>query len=218
MQWIKLYVSMFSNRKIQLLLSRRDGDMFFRVWIQLLTLAGQSVDNGKIMRSETVPMTVEELAKIMHKKVDKMKSILDNLIHLEMIKYEDNTYIIKNWNEYQSADKYVAQRNELRKQLESIKDEETKIIQEQAPLEAELSNLVKAVEDAKNKVVELQDFTTKMILVAPKNESKIHKYQQEIEKAAFACIKSRVQFYDYDFVEKLYENQIVANQYSNFLK
>ena len=30
-------------------------------------------------------------------------------------------------------------------------DEETKIIQEQAPLEAELSNLVKSVEDAKNK-------------------------------------------------------------------
>ena len=106
MQWIKLYVSMFSNRKIQLILSRSDGDTIFRVWIQLLTLAGQSVDNGKIMRSETVPITVEELAKIMHKKVDKMKNILDNLIHLEMIKYEDNTYIIKNWNEYQSADKY----------------------------------------------------------------------------------------------------------------
>ena len=106
MQWIKLYVSIFSNRKIQLLLSRSDGDTIFRVWIQLLTLAGQSVDNGKIMRSETVPMTVEELAKIMHKNVDKMKSTLDDLIHLEMIKYEDNTYIIKNWNEYQSADKY----------------------------------------------------------------------------------------------------------------
>ena len=116
MQWIKLYASMFSNRKIQLLLSRRDGDTYVRVWIQLLTLAGQSVDNGKIMRSETVPMSVEELAKIMHKNVDKMKSILDNLIHLEMIKYEDNTYIIKNWNEYQSADKYekIAEQNRER--------------------------------------------------------------------------------------------------------
>ena len=116
MQWIKLYASMFSNRKIQLLLSRRDGDTYVRVWIQLLTLAGQSVDNGKIMRSETAPMTVEELAKIMHKKVDKMKNVLDNLIHLEMIKYEDNTYIIKNWNEYQSADKYekIAEQNRER--------------------------------------------------------------------------------------------------------
>ena len=127
MQWIKLYVSMFSNRKIQLLLSRRDGDTFFRVWIQLLTFAGQSVDNGKIMRSETVPMTVEELAKIMHKNVNKMKSILDDLIHLEMIKYEDNTYIIKNWNEYQSADKYEKtlelNRERQRKFRDKLKDE-----------------------------------------------------------------------------------------------
>lgn len=122
MQWIKLYVSMFSNRKIQLLLSRRDGDMFFRVWIQLLTLAGQSVDNGKIMRSETVPMSVEELAKIMHKKVDKMKNILDNLIHLEMIKYEDNTYIIKNWNEYQSADKYEKTLEQNRERQRRFRD------------------------------------------------------------------------------------------------
>lgn len=132
MQWIKLYVGMFSNRKIQLLLSRRDGDMFFRVWIQLLTLAGQSVDNGKIMRSETTPMTVEEIAKIMHKKVDKMKKVLDNLIHLEMIKYEDNTYIIKNWNEYQSADKYEKtlelNRERQRKYRDKLKDENNVIV------------------------------------------------------------------------------------------
>ena len=33
-----------------------------------------------------------------------------------MIKYEDNTYIIKNWNEYQSADKYekIAEQNRER--------------------------------------------------------------------------------------------------------
>ena len=58
----------------------------------------------------------------------------------------------------QSADKYVAQRTELRKQLETLKDEETKIIQTQAPLEAELSNLVKNLEDTKNKLKELEDF------------------------------------------------------------
>src|SRR5574344_260128 len=51
----------------------------------------------------------------------------------------------------QSVDKYVVQRNELRKQLENLKDEETKIIQQQAPMEADLNNMVKGVEDAKNK-------------------------------------------------------------------
>ena len=64
--------------------------------------------------------------------------------------------------------------------------------------------------------VELQDFTTKMILIAPNDKSKISKYRQEIEKAAFSSIKSRVQFYNYDFAEKLHDSQLVANQYSNF--
>lgn len=68
------------------------------------------------------------------------------------------------------------------------------------------------------KFVELQDFNSKMVLIAPNEQSKINKYQQEIEKAAFACIKSRVEFYNYDFVEKLYNSQLIANQYSNFLK
>lgn len=68
------------------------------------------------------------------------------------------------------------------------------------------------------KFVELQDFTTKMILIAPNEKSKINKYKQEIEKAAFACIKSRVEFYDYDFVEKLYNSQLIANRYASFLR
>lgn len=65
--------------------------------------------------------------------------------------------------------------------------------------------------------VELQDFTNKMILIAPNDKSKISKYRQEIEKTAFLSIKSRVQFYNYDFAEKLHDSQLVANQYSNFL-
>ena len=34
------------------------------------------------------------------------ENILDKLIHCEMIIFENNTYIIKNWEKYQSADKY----------------------------------------------------------------------------------------------------------------
>lgn len=85
-------------------------------------------------------------------------------------------------------------------------------------------NTVFEVENSTNfrnslvKFVELQDFTTKMILIAPNTKSKINKYHNEIEKAAFSSIKSRIQFYDYDFVEKLYANQIAANQFSGFFK
>ena len=106
MQWIKVFTNIFSNPKMQLLLKERDGDTFFRVWIQLLTLAGTSMQGGRIMMSENTPITVENLAIITHKSCKKIQNILDKLIHFEMIICEDNIYRIKNWDKYQSADKY----------------------------------------------------------------------------------------------------------------
>lgn len=61
---------------------------------------------GRIMMSENAPMTVEDLAIITHKSNKKIQNILDKLIHFEMIICEDSIYRIKNWDKYQSADKY----------------------------------------------------------------------------------------------------------------
>ena len=58
------------------------------------------------MMSENTPMTVEDLATITHKSNKKIQNILNKLIHFEMIIFEDNTYRIKNWDKYQSTDKY----------------------------------------------------------------------------------------------------------------
>ena len=106
MQWIKVFTNIFANPKMQLLLKERDGDTFFRVWIQLLVIAGISMQGGNIMMSENTPMTVEDIATITHKSCKKIQNILDKLIHFEMIICEDNIYKIKNWDKYQSADKY----------------------------------------------------------------------------------------------------------------
>ena len=102
MQWIKVFTDIFANPKIKILLKERDGDKFFRVWIQLLTIAGQCMQEGKLMISENNSMTVHELATIIHKTDAKMENILNKLIHLEMLIYQENTYI----NKYQSIDKY----------------------------------------------------------------------------------------------------------------
>ena len=66
------------------------------------------------------------------------------------------------------------------------------------------------------KFVELQDFTTSMIMVAPNEKSKINKYNQEIEKSAFAAIKDRVKFFNYDKIIGLYNSQIAASKYNDF--
>ena len=67
LQWLKIEIKIFSNRKIQILLKEQDGDTYFRVWIQLLTIAGQCMQDGKLMMSENNPMTIKDFATIMHK-------------------------------------------------------------------------------------------------------------------------------------------------------
>ena len=130
MQWIKVFTDIFANPKIKILLKERDGDAFFRVWIQLLTIAGQCMQEGKLMISENNPMTVHELATIIHKTDAKMENILNKLIHLEMLIYQENTYIIKNWYKYQSIDKYekILEQNRARqKNLEIRKKKKVKL-------------------------------------------------------------------------------------------
>ena len=132
MQWIKVFTDIFANPKIQLLLKERDGDTFFRVWIQLLTLAGQCMQEGKLMMSENSPITIQNFATIMNKSNKKMENILNKLIHLEMIIYKENTYIIKNWYKYQSIDKYekILEQNRIRqKKFRDKKKEESNVIQ-----------------------------------------------------------------------------------------
>ena len=103
--WIKLSTNIFSNRKVALLLNEREGDTYFRIWIQLLTIAGQCNMKGKLIIVENNPLNVQQLSKILGKSVKKVEEILNKFIELKMINYEENCYIIKNWSKYQSADK-----------------------------------------------------------------------------------------------------------------
>ena len=47
-QWFKLEKNIFCNRKIQLLLSLNDGDTYFRIWIQLLSIAMECNREGNV--------------------------------------------------------------------------------------------------------------------------------------------------------------------------
>lgn len=122
MQWIKVFTNIFANPKMQLLLKERDGDTFFRIWIQLLVIAGISMQGGKIMMSENTPMTVEDLVTITHKSNKKIQNILGKLIHFEMIICEDNIYRIKNWDKYQSADKYELVKEQNRERQKRFRE------------------------------------------------------------------------------------------------
>ena len=103
-QWFKLEKNIFCNRKIQLLLSLNDGDTYFRIWIQLLSLAVECGDGGRLIIGNN-PISIKEFSKIMGKSSKKMSKILEKFLELEMLTKDGEVYVIKNWNKYQSLDR-----------------------------------------------------------------------------------------------------------------
>ena len=90
-QWFKIDKNIFNNRKIQLLLKQKDGDTYFRVWMQLLSLAVECGNNGRLEIGEK-PITIQHCAKIMGKTSKKMKKILDEFLELGMLIKDGETF------------------------------------------------------------------------------------------------------------------------------
>ena len=130
LQWLKLELKIFSNRKIQILLKEAEGDTYFRVWIQLLTISMECNKDGRLVIGENIPMTIENFSKIMGKSKKKIEKIIKKFQELNMLIVEEGAYKIKNWDKYQSvesSEKYKEQ-NRLRQQKyrEKLKSENEK--------------------------------------------------------------------------------------------
>lgn len=137
LQWLKIEIKIFSNRKIQILLKEQDGDTYFRVWIQLLTIAIECNCDGKLVIGENKPMTIENFSKIMGKSKKKVEKIIKKFQELNMLIVEEGAYKIKNWDKYQSiesSEKYKEQnrirQQKYRERLKSEKEKSNVIITE----------------------------------------------------------------------------------------
>ncbi|MGN1311042.1 MAG: phage replisome organizer N-terminal domain-containing protein [Clostridia bacterium] len=126
-QWFKVDRNIFNNRKIQLILKHKDGDLYFRVWIQLLSIAVECGNDGRLEIGQK-PITFQDCAKIMGKTSDKIRRILEEFLELGMLQKEGETFLIKNWDKYQSIDKYenYQENNRQRKYREKLKAEDEK--------------------------------------------------------------------------------------------
>ena len=129
-QWFKIDTNIFSNRKIQIILKLSDGNTYFRVWVQLITLAVECNCNGRLEISENKPMTIQDFSKIMGKSNKKIEKILDKFLELDMLIKQGETFLIKNWDKYQSIEKYekyqMQNRERQRKHREKVKCESEK--------------------------------------------------------------------------------------------
>lgn len=103
--WIKLNIDIFSNRKMKILLKEREGDTYFRVWIQILTIAGECNREGGLYFSDDIPLKVEDFTHIIGKSSKTFTKILQKFVELGMLEIKNDTYFVKNWRKYQSAEK-----------------------------------------------------------------------------------------------------------------
>lgn len=94
--------------------------------MQLLSIAVECGNNGRLEIGQK-PITFVDYAKIMGKTSDKMRRILEEFLVLGMLKKEGETFLIKNWDKYQSIDKYenyqIQNRERQRKYREKLKSE-----------------------------------------------------------------------------------------------
>jgi len=150
-QWFKVESNIFSNRKIQIILNLPEGDTYFRVWIHLIALAVECNNNGRLEIGEEKPMTIQNFSKIMGKSNKKIAKILEKFIELEMLKKEGETFLIKNWDKYQSIEKYekvkLQGRERQRRHREKLKSEKSNVTITQSNEEEKRKDLEKNKEE-----------------------------------------------------------------------
>ena len=120
--WFKTETTIFSNRKIQIILKLPEGDTYFRVWMQLIALAVECNNEGRLEIGDDNPMTIQNFSKIMGKSNKKIEKILEKLIELEMLVKEGETFLIKNWDKYQSIDKYGKYQKQARERQRRFRE------------------------------------------------------------------------------------------------
>ena len=74
--WIKVNTNIFSNRKIKILLKEREGDTYFRIWIQILTIAGECNRDGGLYISDNTPFKIKDFTNIIGKSSKTITKIL----------------------------------------------------------------------------------------------------------------------------------------------
>ena len=132
------------------------------------TKNGIEVQQGKIKDSELKISLKQDEIKGIEKNIEEQKAILHKIL-------EDMSGL----NE--TAEKHIEKRNTLRKELEELQDKETKLIQKQAPMEADLSTKKKALEDAKAKLGELEAFKANFSETKSSKELLIEQLGKELD-------------------------------------
>ncbi len=142
------------------------------------------LDNKKTVESSK--NGIENLTK---KREENLKSIEDkeNLVKLREKELEEKNTKLMQINLEMSglnktADEHIERRNFLRKELDTLKDSETELIKSKVPLEIELANFKKELNDSNKKIEELEEGQKTFSDKKDKLELQIQTLQKELDE------------------------------------
>ena len=122
LQWIKLYVDIFTNsRKIKKIERLKNGDSYLVIWFKLLCMAGAINDGGTIYITPEIPFDIDDLVDELKRPETVVVKALDTFERYGMIVRDDAGYIrIASWEKYQGVDRFleIREQNKIRKRNE----------------------------------------------------------------------------------------------------
>lgn len=150
MSWWKCSTNIFEDDKILIIEStqKAKADLIILIWFRLLTLSAK-LNNGGIFKFNNEPYPFEVLCQMLHKTgkkgQDDVKLALTTLNMLGMIEYNDGIVVIKNWNNYQSQDKYNDQLEKNRERQKKFREKQ----KQESEINPELQEILKGIHVAK---------------------------------------------------------------------
>ncbi len=177
---------------------------------------GIEVQEGKIKDSQLQIELKKEEIKGIEKNIEEQNALLNKIL-------EDMSGL----NE--TAEKHLEKRKNLRNEFESLKDKETSIIQSKAPMESDLTQKKKAIQDANTKLVELNEFSanyeenkSNKKLMIETLEKEVDDFKIIIKNTMYELdkIKNEIEDLDYDIQatsKKIYQLEAAraANEEAN---
>ena len=101
LEYINIDINLFENRKIKIINTMPNGDIYFVLWIELLCMAGKSNQGGWITLTENRSYTLHELSIVTEIPEAILVEALKIFEDLRMIRRIGDRIHIRNWMKYQ---------------------------------------------------------------------------------------------------------------------
>lgn len=121
-EWIKLTVGMFDNRKIKHIRKLPEGNNIVLIWVMLLTMAGRCNANGFIFLTENIPYTTKMLADELDFDESVIQIALNVFEKFKMIHRDGDFISIWGWAEHQNSEGLDKVREQTRKRVKEHRE------------------------------------------------------------------------------------------------